>query len=69
MLEQANLLAETTPLTGVNGVKDVAAELRGHMDHFTTSIENLRCKVEDADRCYHLLDQVRTDLILLFCMR
>ena len=68
MLEEASMLTQSGNFDEVTGIKEVSKELRTRMSHFSGRLEELREKIEDTSKCYHLLDKVSYRLTFIIVM-
>lgn len=59
ILEEASMLTQSEEFGQVEGIKDVAGQLKSRMKGFTCHLEQIRNRIEDNAKCYHLLDKVR----------
>lgn len=58
MLEEAGMLTQSGNFDQVTGIKEIAKELKSRLRHFTTRLDELKDKIENTAKCYHLLDKV-----------
>ncbi len=58
MLEEAEMLTQSGNFDQVTGIKEIARELKTHLKHFTSRLDELKDKIENTAKCYHLLDKV-----------
>ena len=54
------MLTQSEEFGQVEGIKDVAGQLKSRMKGFTCHLEEIRNRIEDNAKCYHLLDKVCT---------
>ncbi len=60
MLEEAEMLTQSGNFDQVTGIKEIARELKTHLKHFTSRLDELKDKIENTAKCYHLLDKVNS---------
>ena len=59
MLEEASMLTQSGNYDQVTGIKEIAKELKSRLRHFTSRLDELKDKIENTAKCYHLLDKVK----------
>ncbi len=55
LLEEANVLSQSGSFTGLD---EVSHDLHSRMSSFTSQLDEMREKIENTNKCYHLLDKV-----------
>ena len=58
LLEEASMLAQSGNFDEVTGYKELAKNLKKHLQQFTSRLELTRERIESTSKCYHLLDKV-----------
>ena len=43
----------------VTGIKEISRELKARMRNFTFTLDEIKDRIENTAKCYHLLDKVR----------
>lgn len=57
LLEEASILAQSGDFDDVTGYKELARNLKKHLQDFTQRLEATRERIESTTKCYHLLDK------------
>ena len=64
MLEEASMLTQSGNYDQVTGIKEIAKELKSCLRHFTSRLDELKDKIENTAKCYHLLDKVKNTTVI-----